>query len=368
MKREGLTRQGLGQHPVDQSGKSPSVPVVMDSVVSGGGILGRSSSVLPFDDDAFGMECSDFAHSALSSRLRTRGNISIPSRYDAFVKTTPLGPRPATLIRLFLVPLGFVGTTLCGGRIGESNLQACISSTLPNTSGCTIQRHINKELRLIEGSLYIPASSMHGKAFVFLEPTLPVNALPPSKIKSLLLEERAAEAWSSLIPILFSLPASEASSLVVVLDDTVGKINDYLFPSKPKRARLSVVKSFTKKTFLSSSDPRLSSLIRGVGTTTLSSVLLVVIAQFDDASDTLHLVGRTVVAASEGFAVGLFSFEVEVGLLQDKLGVDPGLAEIHLRTAWEGLQWIYSEIIQNSQHWRVRLGIIGVSLWLKSGP
>ena len=130
MKGEGLTRQGLGQHPVDQSGKSLSVPVVMDSVVYGGGILGRSSSVLPFDDDAFGMECSDFAHSALSSRLRTQGNISTPSRYDAFVKTTPLGPRPATLVRLFLVPLGFVKTTLCGGRIEESNLQACISSTL----------------------------------------------------------------------------------------------------------------------------------------------------------------------------------------------------------------------------------------------
>ena len=140
------------------------------------------------------------------------------------------------------------------------------------------------------------------------------------------------------------MPASEASSLAAVLDDTMGKINDYLFPSKPKRARLSAVKSFTKKTFLSSIDPRLSSLIRGVNTTTFSSVLLVVIAHSDDASDTLHLVGRAVVATSEGFAVDLFSFEIEVGLLQDKLGVDPGLAEINLRTAWEGLQWLYSEL------------------------
>ena len=46
MKRDGLTRQGLGHHPVDQSGKSLSVPVVTDSVVSGCDISGRLSSVL----------------------------------------------------------------------------------------------------------------------------------------------------------------------------------------------------------------------------------------------------------------------------------------------------------------------------------
>ena len=119
MERDGLTRQGLGHHLIDQSGKSLSVPVVTDSVVSSGGISGRLSSVLPLDGDGFGVERLDFASLALSSLLRTRGNIPTPARYDSYVKTTPLGPRSTILVRLFLFSLGSVGTTLYGGRIGR---------------------------------------------------------------------------------------------------------------------------------------------------------------------------------------------------------------------------------------------------------
>ena len=73
-------------------------------------------------------------------------------------------------------------------------------------------------------------------------------------------------------------------------------------------------------------------------------MLPVVVAHSDNASITLHLVGRAVVATSEGFAADLSYLEVEVGLLRDTLGVDPGLADIHLRMAWEGLQWLLSEL------------------------
>ena len=343
MKGDESVGRELGQHPVDQSGKSLSVPVMIESVDSGDGISGRSSSVpRPLDNFGVGVDNS-FAPLSLSSRLRTRGNLLAPSKYDAFVKTTPSGPKPAILVRLFLVPVGSLGTTLCGGRIGESNLQACISLTLPTSSGCAVQRHVNKETRLVEGCLYIPASSSSGKASVFIEPTLPVSSLPPSKIQSLMLEERTAEAWTSLLPRILSLPASEASSLAAVLDETSGKSTDYLSPSKLKRARLSASDSFHNNTFLSSVDSLLTTRLRGLDPTMLDSVLPVILDHADDVANTLQLVGRAVVATSEGFSTDLSSLEVEVGLLRDTLGTDPGLAGIQLRTAWEGLQWLHAE-------------------------
>ena len=173
-----------GHHLDDQSGKSLSVPVQLDSA-SRGFNSGRSPSV------GFGT-VGDGSALAAATRFSLRTNIPAPGRYNAFVKTgaTTTGIKSATLVKLFLVPVGSLENTLCGGRIGESGLQACISPTSPSSSGCAIQRHVLKETRLMEGTMYIPSSSSFGKLSVFLEPSLSVTALPPSKIKYLLLEER----------------------------------------------------------------------------------------------------------------------------------------------------------------------------------
>ena len=86
-------------------------------------------------------------------------------------------------------------------------------------------------------------------------------------------------------------------------------------------------------------------------------MLPVVVAHSDDASSTLHLVGRAVVATSEDFAADLSSLEVEVGLLRNTLGVDPGLVDIYLRTAWEGLQWLHSELTTLESTFRDNQGV-----------
>ena len=193
------------------------------SIVSGGGTSGWSSSGFrSLDEFGFSAE-SSFAPLFLSHRLRTRDNLLDLSKYDAFVKTISSYSKITILVKLFLVPVGSLETTFCGGRIGESNLQTCISPTLPASLGCAIQLHINKETRLVEGYLYIPASSSSTKAS-FLEPTLPVSALPPSKMQSLMLEGCTAEAWTSLLPRLISLPVSKALSLTAVLDETAEKL------------------------------------------------------------------------------------------------------------------------------------------------
>ena len=138
MKGDGLVGRELEQHPIDQSGKSLSVPVMIESIVSGGGISGRLSSV-PRPLDEFGVSIDIFFDPlSLSSRLRNRGNLLALSKYDEFVKTIPSGLKPILIVRLFLVPVGSLGTNFCGRRIEESNLQTCISATLPASSGCAI--------------------------------------------------------------------------------------------------------------------------------------------------------------------------------------------------------------------------------------
>jgi len=115
MTEDGSTGRELGHHPVDQSDKFLSVKIVIDSIVSGGGISGRSSSVQLSEDIGIGVEHSYFDALAFVSRLRNRGSISVPGKYYYVVKTTPLGTKPAILVRLFLVPVGSFGTNLCGG-------------------------------------------------------------------------------------------------------------------------------------------------------------------------------------------------------------------------------------------------------------
>ena len=338
MQEPGNSGHDGGQHLDDQSGKSLSVHVQLDSA-SRGFNSGRSPSV------EFGTAGGGSAlASATWFSLWT--NIPTPDRYNAFVKTgaTTTGIKSATLVKLFLVPVGSLGNTLCGGRIGESGLQAYISSTSPSSSGCAIQRHAVKETRLMEGNMYIPASSSFVKLSVFLEPSLSVTTLPPSKVQYLLLEERSAKAWTSLLPRITSLPESEPSLLATDLDKTTLQANDYLSPSKSKRAPLITVDSFENSAFLSSGDPLLTPLLDRVDTTILSSVLPVIVKHSDAVSTILHLVGRAVVGTTEFFSEDLSSLEVEVGLLQDTLGVDPGLADIQLCTAWEGLQWLHSRL------------------------
>ena len=299
-----------GQHLDDQSGKSLSVPVQLDSA-SRGFNSGRSPSV---EFDTIG----DGSALASATRFSLRTNIPAPGRYNAFVKTgaTTTGIKSATLVKLFLVPVGSLGNTLCGGRIGESGLQAYISSTSPSSSGCAIQRHTVKETRLMEGNMYIPASSSFGKLSVFLEPSLSVTTLPPSKVQYLLLEERSAKAWTDLLPRITSLPESEPSLLATDLNKTTLQANDYLSPSKSKRTPLIAVDSFENSAFLSSGDPLLTPRLDGVDTTILSAVLPVIVKHSDVVSATLHLVGHVVVGTTESFSADLSSLEVEVGLLK----------------------------------------------------
>ena len=188
MQGPGNTGHDGGQHPDDQSGKSLSDPVHLDSTSRGFNSESSPSAEVGTIGDGSTL--------ASATRFSFRTNIPAPGRYNEFVKTglTTTGIKSATLVKLFLVPVGSLGNTLCGGRIGESGLQACISSTSPSSSGCAIQRHVVKETRLMEGTMYIPSSSSFGKLSVFLEPSLSVIALPPSKVHSLLLEERSAEA------------------------------------------------------------------------------------------------------------------------------------------------------------------------------
>ena len=85
MKGDGAIGRELGKHPGDQSIKSLSVPVIIDSVVSGGGISAHSSSVRPLEEIGIGVESSIFAPLALSSRLRTRRSLSAPGRVILYI-------------------------------------------------------------------------------------------------------------------------------------------------------------------------------------------------------------------------------------------------------------------------------------------
>ena len=121
-------------------------------------VPGASISTLLLDPDL-----------AVKPSLRSRNDLQAPSRFRSpstssrsssqlpggNVARAPSKTGEAVTVRLFHVLAGSIGTTICGGKIGSSGLQACVSHVPFGSTSCYIRSHATKEPILSDDTLYI---------------------------------------------------------------------------------------------------------------------------------------------------------------------------------------------------------------------
>ena len=181
-----------------------------------------------------------------------------------------------------------------------------------------------------------------------MTPFLPISAVDPTIILSLLSEERPVEDFTSLLPCLSSLPVVEIYALLSSLDLVVEERSYYATPLKSKRPRLG--QSFLKdKSFLA--PPIVDSTI---------DVLSLQPEIFLPLFDSLYKRVASLQVVSENFRVDSVAsrqklillqqtFSGELTLLQDRLGCDPGLTDVPLRSSWERISFLHSLIMDSLQ-------------------
>ena len=98
------------------------------------------------------------------SRLKERTKRMAPDRFGtpvSVLKQKINNIKSSTLVNLFRVDTGSIGVTICGGRIGKADLQACVAYVLMGGQSCGIISH--KEKLIEDGLLYISCPAFFAK-------------------------------------------------------------------------------------------------------------------------------------------------------------------------------------------------------------
>ena len=140
--------------------------------------------------------------------------------------------------------------------------------------------------------------------------------------------ERTVEVWSSLLPRLPSLPSSEVSELVTYVDLAVdGKCN-FQIPSKKQRAPGKVNFDLTNLSFVADNI---------VATKDLDILLPLLCDRVNSLNSATEQLRQGFASSSSVVPTDVSKLHLDLILLRDNLGSDPGLTTLPLRSAWEGI-------------------------------
>ena len=183
---------------------------------------------------------------------------------------------------------------------------------------------------------------------MYMTPCLPISAVDSSIIVQLLSAARSVEVWTSLLPRLSSLPAIEIGALLSSLDLAVEERSYYTTPLKLKRPRLGQ-SSLKDTSFLAPPIVEHSVDILSLQPETflpLFESLCKRVASLQAASETLRV---DYIASRQQLILYQQTFRGELTLLQDRLGCDPGLTDVPLRSSWEGISFLHSLVLESLQ-------------------
>ena len=167
-------------------------------------------------------------------------------------------------------------------------------------------------------------------------------------IVQLLSAARSVEVWTSLLPRFSSLPALEIGVLLSSLDLAVEERSYYATPLKLKRPRLGQ-SSLKDTSFLAPPIVDLTVDILSLQPETflpLFDSLCKRVVSLQAASETLRVDS---VASRQQLILHQQTFGGELTLLQDRLGCDPGLTDVSLRSSWEGISFLHSLMFESLQ-------------------
>ena len=152
--------------------------------------------------------------------------------------------------------------------------------------------------------------------------------LASEMIGPLLSIERTVEVWSSLLPRLPSLPSSEAAELVDSVDMVAESKSNFETPSKKQRALGQVILNLNDLSFLRDDIAE---------TQDLEDLIPLLCSRINELSTVTEQLRQGFTTSSSGIGDDVTKLHLDLSLLRDNLGSDPGLTSFPLRSAWEGI-------------------------------
>ena len=279
--------------------------------------------------------------------LRAREDLKAPSRYQSPGKTTTSEEAKKggvdKLVKLLRIRPGDIGISICGGKLGKTGIHAC-AAQLAFGASCGIKAHSVKAQDPFVDALYIQAPSKNSKAqpTVYLTPILTIDDIDREMIDTLLATERTISVRTTLLPSLISLTSEECVALVKSVDSVVEAKADYFTPKKPKKEEAFLQHSSFITTQLVDPTVDFDVLLNAANFPPFFERLC---STVDSLQHATLLLKNNSLALNKQFALRDSTFGGELSMLEDKLGSDPGLTDVHLRTAWEGIHFVHSVLL-----------------------
>ena len=151
--------------------------------------------------------------------------------------------------------------------------------------------------------------------------------LASEMIGPLLSIERTVEVWSSLLPRLPSLPSSEAAELVDSVDMVAESKSNFETPSKKQRALGQVILNLNDLSFLREDI---------AVTQDTDDLIPLLCSRINELSTLTKQLRQGFTTSSSGIGDDVSKIHLDLSLLRNNLGSDPGLTSFPLRSAWEG--------------------------------
>ena len=151
--------------------------------------------------------------------------------------------------------------------------------------------------------------------------------LASEMIGPLLSIERTVEVWSSLLPRLPSLPSSEAAELVDSVDMVAESKSNFETPSKKQRALGQVILNLNDLSFLREDI---------AVTQDTDDLIPLLCSRINELSTLTKQLRQGFTTSSSGIGDDASKIHLDLSLLRNNLGSDPGLTSFPLRSAWEG--------------------------------
>ena len=202
-----------------------------------------------------------------------------------------------------------------------SNMQVCVAAS----SACHVTSHATKEDSFEGDHLFIRTPVKAGRTTIYLDSSVSVETMSKAAVNYLLSLEIPVKFWSSLLPRVVSCDIKEIEELVVSLDGSSKRREDFTTPRK----KLKVDGGVSNIAFAFPVDVFKGNESRDAPFESLWPQLRDRILTLSQA---VVLLGSSFSSTNKETSVEVGDIMVELGLLRDAMGSDDDITDVPLRS------------------------------------
>ena len=216
-------------------------------------------------------------------------------------------------------------------------MQACVALV----STCLVSSHAVKAETFKGKRLYIGTSTKSGRFTVYLDPSVAVNSITDAMVNFLLSFEFPVKFWSSLLPRALSCNIVEIQELIASLDVSSKRRSKFITPKK----KIKMDGGIANLAFTFPDD-----MFKSIDSSqaTFESLWFRLRDRLVNLCKAVVLLGSSFRASAKTTSSDVNDVIVELGLLQDVVGVDDDLTNVPLRSCWEEIHFVNQALTELS--------------------